>query len=259
MCDFQAAPPPQSGLLEAEIRFREVLEESYRHPATWPGSVDPATGQFLYSLARLIRPDLAVEVGTYRGVSTLWLARALEDNATGRLLSLDLFEDMPISEVQAVLDRAGLGGRVQLVCGPSVTVGAKAVHQARGQIDLLFIDGDHRVEATAADFEVLGAMVREGGFAVLHDIYPEKCSWDGPRFVLNSLAENPGLAGNWQAIELPTPSPSGYGLALLRKISSERVRILPRPAYWAYKWKYLLRQWFRVKRWKSKGHGIGSD
>ena len=244
------SPPakPLSALSPEALRFHEVMESLYRKPDTYPGSVDSEAGRFLYSLVRLLRPELAVEIGTHHGISTLWIARALEDNGSGRLLALDLFEDPPAGEVQATLERAGLSHRVELVRGPSVSVGAKACRRAGRPIDFLFIDGDHRVEGCAADFETLGALMRTGGIVVFHDIYPEPCGWDGPRFVLDYLDQHRDRVGPWQAIEFPTSPNTPYGLAVLQKGSDAPIRILPRPAYWLYCWDTTFRFWLRGRR-----------
>ena len=244
-----AGPSKNLNVLSAEaLRFHEVVEELYRQPGILPWSVDAETGRFLYSLARLAQPDLAVEVGTYHGISTLWLARALEDNGKGQLISLDLFEDPPIEDVQRTIEQARLAGRVQLVRGPSTTIGAEACRRAGQPIDLLFIDGDHRVEACGADFETLGALVRMGGLVVLHDIYPERSGRDGPRYVLNFLAETHSQRNKWQVIELPTPAHAPYGLAILQRLAEGPTRVLPRPVYWLYQLCTLFRFWLRGKR-----------
>ena len=39
-----------------------------------------------------------------------------------------------------------------------------------GQIDFLFIDGDHTYEGARADFELYVPLVRSGGIVALHDI-----------------------------------------------------------------------------------------
>jgi predicted O-methyltransferase YrrM len=250
MSDLQASQTfrPGDALTMEAIHFHEVMEGLYRHPATHPGSIDTETGRFLHALVRLVRPELVVEVGTHHGVSTLWLARGIEDNGTGRLISLDLFTDPPIEKVQETIEHAGLAGRVQLVRGPSTTTGAEACRGAGRPIDLLFIDGEHRVQGCAADFETLGAMVRTGGFVVLHDIYPELCGWDGPRYVLNFLAESRCQADKWQILELPTAPATPYGLAVLRKLGEGRTRILPRPVYWLYQFQTRLWSWLQRKR-----------
>jgi predicted O-methyltransferase YrrM len=163
------------------------------------------------------------------------------------LLGLDLFEEPPVEQVQTTIERAGLAGRVRLVPGPATTAGAEACRREGRPIDLLFIDGDHRVDACAVDFETLGALVRPGGYVVLHDIYPDRCGWDGPRYVLNFLAESRADAHRWQILEVPTAPHTPYGLAVLRRLEEGRTTILPRPAYWLYQWRMRLRNWLRFK------------
>jgi predicted O-methyltransferase YrrM len=47
-------------------------------------------GQLLYNLVRAIRPATVVEFGTSFGISTLYLAAAVRDNGTGRVISTEL-------------------------------------------------------------------------------------------------------------------------------------------------------------------------
>lgn len=224
-----------------EVRFHRVLDELYRMPDTSPGSIDTETGRFIHALVRLVRPELAVEVGSHYGISTLWIARALHDNGTGRLLAIDLFEKPTRAEVQNTIERAGLSDRVELVEGPSTTVGVEACRSAGRPIDFLYLDGGHRVEDCAADFETLGSMVRVGGYVILHDIYPHISRWDGPRYVLNFIAESRTESARWEILEVPTAPRTPFGLAVLRKVQEGRTKILPRPAYWLYQWNVRLK------------------
>jgi predicted O-methyltransferase YrrM len=47
-------------------------------------------GRLLYSLVRAARPGLVVEFGTSYGISTLFLAAAVRDNGTGRVVTTEL-------------------------------------------------------------------------------------------------------------------------------------------------------------------------
>jgi predicted O-methyltransferase YrrM len=91
----------------------------------------------LHALARRERPAVVVELGTGLGVTTLWLAAALEENGSGHLWSVDNgahlgqldpvalddaaaalgFEPGPTMQsfARALLDANHLGGRVTLV------------------------------------------------------------------------------------------------------------------------------------------------
>lgn len=46
----------------------------------------------------------------------------------------------------------------------------KAYHCAKGGVDLLFIDGDHRYTSVLADWLLYNPLVRKGGLVVFHDV-----------------------------------------------------------------------------------------
>ena len=79
--------------------------------------VTPAQGKLLYLLARTIGARRVLEFGTLAGYSTIWLARALPEG--GRLVSLESKPEY--AEVaRANVDRAGLGGKVEIRVGPAL-------------------------------------------------------------------------------------------------------------------------------------------
>ncbi len=61
----------------------------------------------LYVLARRERPEVVVELGTGLGVTTLWIAAALEENGTGHLWSVDNGAHLDMLDPEA-LDGAAL-------------------------------------------------------------------------------------------------------------------------------------------------------
>jgi predicted O-methyltransferase YrrM len=52
--------------------------------------VSAASGRLLYNLVRAARPAAVVEFGTSFGISTLYLAAAVRDNGTGRVIATEL-------------------------------------------------------------------------------------------------------------------------------------------------------------------------
>lgn len=62
-------------------RWLGVLKELYASPMAFPASISPEAGLMLFSLVRNIRPRTVVEVGTFIGISTIWIAAALEEAA----------------------------------------------------------------------------------------------------------------------------------------------------------------------------------
>jgi predicted O-methyltransferase YrrM len=124
----------------------------------------------LYRLARDAQSGPFVEIGRFKGGSTVVFATALP--AGIELWSYDLHvalrPDMPGAELDAelrdALARYGLDGKVHLVVADSRTVDPPSE-----EIELLFVDGDHSYEGAKADFDRWGAFVRPGGHLLFHD------------------------------------------------------------------------------------------
>lgn len=124
----------------------------------------------LFRLARDLDGGPVVEIGRFKGGSTMVFATALP--AGVELWSYDfhvaLRPDMPgeqlDEELGAALERFGLDGKVHLLVADSRTA-----EPPPGELALLFIDGDHSYEGAKADFDRWGAFVRLGGHVLLHD------------------------------------------------------------------------------------------
>lgn len=125
-----------------------------------PIEVMPNHGKLLNLLARAIGARRVLEVGTLGGYSTLWLARALPDG--GQVVTLEI--DPRHAEVaRASLDRAGVGGKVDIRVGPA----AATLEALRGSapFDLVFIDADKENNPTYLLFAV--ELARPGALVVL--------------------------------------------------------------------------------------------
>jgi predicted O-methyltransferase YrrM len=124
----------------------------------------------LFRLARDVQRGPIVEIGRFKGGSTLVFATALPDGA--ELWSYDfhvaLRPDMPGSELDAelreALDRFGLGAKVHLFVADSRTA-----EPPPEPLELLFVDGDHSYEGAKADYERWRAFLRPGGHLLFHD------------------------------------------------------------------------------------------
>jgi len=124
----------------------------------------------LYRLARDATSGPFVEIGRFKGGSTLTFASALPEGV--ELWSYDLHvalrDDMPVeqldSELRDALARYGLDHKVHLVVADS-----RKVEPPSTEIEALFIDGDHSYEGARADFDRWSALVRPGGQLLFHD------------------------------------------------------------------------------------------
>lgn len=122
-----------------------------------------------------------VEIGSYRGRSTIVLATAAStgvaivaidphagnDRGPGEL---DGYTDEAAADRAAFernLDEAGVRSRVEHVSERS----ERAHGAVSGSIDLLFVDGAHRFRPARADVSSWGGRVADGGTMLIHDAF----------------------------------------------------------------------------------------
>jgi len=99
--------------------------------------LEPDAGRFVWFQALAVRARVIVEIGTSRGVSTLWLADAARGTG-GRVLSIDT--DAAAQEhARRSVTEAGLAGRVDFRVGDG---GAALAALPDGSVDLLFLDAE---------------------------------------------------------------------------------------------------------------------
>jgi predicted O-methyltransferase YrrM len=126
-------------------------------------------------------PAQIVEIGSFRGRSTIVLSRAAPEGVT--IVAIDPHgggdrgpqEIAPDAErgrsdnelFRSNLERAGVNGRVRHVRRMST----EAHGDVEGSIDVLYIDGAHRYAPARDDIEVWGARVPIGGTMLVHDAY----------------------------------------------------------------------------------------
>jgi predicted O-methyltransferase YrrM len=127
---------------------------------------------YVFGLARRTGARRAIEIGRWRGGSTIALAAAM--GPEGRVWSIDLGDkaervlgmhpDELDRQTAAFAERFGL--QVELIRGDSRTVEVET-----GEVDLVLIDGDHASEVVRSDVERFGRRVRLGGAVLLDDAF----------------------------------------------------------------------------------------
>jgi predicted O-methyltransferase YrrM len=93
-------------------------------------------GDLLYILVRARRPNTIVEFGTSYGISTIYLAAAVADNGTGRVVSTEL-STTKVTAARVNLAEAQLADRVTILHGDTMTT----LNDIPGPIDLVLLDG----------------------------------------------------------------------------------------------------------------------
>ena len=160
-----------------------------------PIDVSAAQGKMLFLLAQMAGAKRILEVGTLGGYSTIWLARALP--ADGALVTLEL-EAHHARVARDNLERAGVGGRVDVRVGPAAE--SLAAMTGEAPFDFVFIDADKQNNAHyVAEAIRLGRpgttivvdnVVREGGVL---DADSDDERVVGTRALFDMLAADPRL------------------------------------------------------------------
>lgn len=163
------------------------------------------------------RPKFALEIGTARGGTLLFLTRLANPRAT--IVSVDLpqgeFGGGYSEKRKWFYQRfARPFQHLHLLQGDSHSCATlervKDVFKDQ-KLDYLFIDGDHRYEGVKRDFEMYAPLVRKGGLIAMHDIV------DGlPEYV-------GGVPQFWREVRqqyrhreiINDPSQGGYGLGII--------------------------------------------
>ena len=161
------------------------------------GWLSDAQGRALLAAAAATTGQGAiVEIGSWKGRSTVWLAEGAR-LARQRVYAIDRHsgsrEDPSANTLTEFLEnitRAGVADAIE----PLVMSSAEAAAIVRGPVELLFIDGDHSFAGVKRDAEIWLPRVMDGGVVMFHDV--ATAGYDGPRRIFRQMVcWNDGFAG----------------------------------------------------------------
>lgn len=194
-------------LLQAERAGGAVLPEYHRatpecpHPQRW-SMYDSMTAEvevleFLLTLVTTIKPERIVETGAFLGASTRWMARGLQANGFGKIVSCEL-DPLVFGKAQEGIAASGLTEWIDLRNQSSLEL------EIEGEIDLLFSDS----ELSVREQEVRRFLpqVSPNGLIVMHDAGSRKP-------VVRDAVRRMSAEGLVSAVFFPTPR----GLVLAQK------------------------------------------
>lgn len=135
-------------------------------------AVSADVGRLLHLLVRTTRARTAVELGTLGGYSAIWIARALGPG--GRLITIEL-DSARAAFARTWFERAGVGDRVEVVCGAALDVLPKVVASLGGELDVAFVDA---VKTEYPDyFRALRPHIAPGGLFIADNALGSHSWW----------------------------------------------------------------------------------
>jgi cephalosporin hydroxylase len=140
------------------------------------------------------KPDLIVEVGTYKGGSALFLAQMCELVGMGEILTIDI--DPALAPFRPKHPRITylLGSSTD----PDIFEQVQAVAREKPNI-LIILDGDHHCDHVLSELRLYSPLVRPGGFVIVEDTN------------INGHPTLPGYGpGPWEAVDLFLAENSGF-------------------------------------------------
>jgi caffeoyl-CoA O-methyltransferase len=193
---FRRFIPKRSALL------KELEEEALREDIPIIG---PVVGELLFILARIIRAERILELGTATGYSAIHMAEAFE-NLKGQIITL---ENNPAMAARARTNfkRAGFDDQIQIRLGDAIEE-MKKIHMS---FDLIFMDIDKVDYATALPY--CRDLLRQNGLLVADNVGFE----DADPFntaIFNSMEFRPVSLFSF----LPLHSPENDGLCLALRL-----------------------------------------
>lgn len=130
---------------------------------------------YLFGLIERVNARKVIEIGRYKGGSTVVIAAAMKGQ--GQFWSIDIAGldphlrprniSRPVeAQIADICNRSEL--KVELIIGDSRTVELDT-----GEVDVVFIDGDHSYAMAKNDFDRFGRRVRVGGAVLFDDAFDD--------------------------------------------------------------------------------------
>ena len=140
------------------------------------GWLGPEEGRLLYRLAQAADPaGVIVEIGSWHGRSTIWLAAGARAGRGARVVAIDPHSGTDLRSegettehvLRTNLRRTGLDDRTEVVVATSLEAAARWSRP----VSLLWIDGDHEYESARQDLSLWEPYLLPDAVVALHDTF----------------------------------------------------------------------------------------
>lgn len=190
--------PPTHPTPDGPVLVPELVPETRVHPhapeeraelfrAHDGGSTEIEYLELLAALVRCAKPRRVLETGAFLGHGTVVLARAVEANGLGEVVSIER-DPRSARAVRALLTRHGLA-RAEVVEADSLAY----LFAAGEPFDLAFLDSCLTLRARELDRLLARRLLTPGALVAIHDTSRRRCDHHG--------APDPQSAELWRGLE----------------------------------------------------------
>jgi predicted O-methyltransferase YrrM len=151
----EAHTTPESALLQAIVRDTHLKTLS---PRMLSGHLQ---GRFLSMIAKLMRPNRILEIGTFTGYSALCLTEGLSEE--GILYALEANDELE-NMIRDYIQKSGFADKIRLYIGDALTI----IPDLDETFDLVFMDAAKRDYPNYYDMVI--DKVRSGGLIIADNI-----------------------------------------------------------------------------------------
>lgn len=196
------------GIIE---QLPEVSDNTGRFSMADDGGVEIETGEFLYGLTRILKPEHILETGTYTGISAMYMAQGLKDNLQGQLITLET-ELTHKERAEKLWNQVGVS--LFVTCQQISSLDYKT----ETQFELIFLDSEP--EFRFEELVKLYNNLKPGGFILIHDLHHHLSQHPNEKFYGWPFGTLPVEIANWLKEDklrfVPFPTPRG--LAMFYKV-----------------------------------------
>ena len=203
----------------------EDLDETLRLAESIRGWLTRDEGEALFEAAKACTGrGVIVEIGSWRGKSTVCLARGSQAGAEIPVYSIDRHVPGRFEKFERNIRRAGVADLVRPIRSRS----QDAADEFREPVELLFVDGAHDEALVREDFEKWVPKVVEGGIIAFHDT-----TWHaGPRKVVGEKLYRSRSFTDVRFVKASTTMARKVAQNTLADRARARVQLARKTAFW---------------------------
>ena len=145
------------------------------------GMINDNEGRYLYILAKRCGGNI-VEIGSWEGMSTVYLALGCKAGGGGRVFAIDphrgtfdFHEVYGVEDTEPILRENIKRAGVDDIVTPLVVKSEEAAKGWTEPVSLLWIDGAHEYESVTKDILLWEPYLEEGGIIAFHDALHSLC------------------------------------------------------------------------------------